>query len=100
MADKSLVNLWLLEAKAEAGAVVADQIAYLEDERRVYAQSVKEGDWEVTSTSDQGGSGSSARKVSDKANHDAIVAALEKLGSIDVGARPGILHTEMRPGIG
>lgn len=100
MADTSLINLWLLEAEAEAGSVAADQITWLKEQRRTYAQSVKDGDWEVRSTSDQGGSGSAARGVSDRANHDAIVAALEKLGAIDVGARPGILHAQFQPSIG
>lgn len=93
MADRSLINLWLLDADAAVGGLAADQIAWLKKQRLPYSAAVKSGDWEVNSTTREGTSASSKRGVSDKDNHDAIVAALTQLGA-DLGVvegRPGIL---------
>lgn len=92
MADRSLINFWLLEA-ADAAGDEAAQIAWLKIERRKYAAAVKEGDWEVTGTGQEGGSAQMKRGVPDRENHEAIVGALRLLGA-DIGPageRPGVL---------
>ena len=85
MADRSLINLWLLEAADEAGDVVEAQIEWLRGKRREYSKSVLAGDHEVTMSTGEGGSTSSKRGVSDRDNHDAIVGALRDLGATDIG---------------
>ncbi len=68
-----------MDAEAHAGADKAAQIAWL--------KRIREGDWEVQSVTGEGGSSSSKRHVSDKDNHDAIVAALREMGETEYGAR-------------
>lgn len=93
MADRSLINLWLLEAADAHPDDTDKQIAWLRIERKKYAPAVKTGDWEISSTSQEGASAQQKRGVSDRQNHDAIVRALQRLGA-DLGGvseRPGII---------
>lgn len=96
MADRSLINFWLLEARDAVdptGVDAAAQIAWLQAERRTYSAAIKSGDWEVNATSKEGSSAQQKRGVSDRDNHDAIVGALRMLGA-DIGPageRPGML---------
>ena len=93
MADRSLINLWLLDAADAVGSDADAQIAWLKEQRKPYAGSVKGGDWATEQTSGDGSSAASKRGVSDKANHDAIVSALRSLGADlgEVATRPGFL---------
>lgn len=93
MADRSLINFWLLEASDAAGEDAAAQSEWLRTERRKYSPAIKSGDWEVNATTQEGSSAQQKRGVSDRDNHDAIVGALRMLGA-DIGPageRPGIL---------
>lgn len=93
MADRSLINLWLLNASDAVGTTAAAQITWLREQRKTYATSVTSGDWATEQTSGDGSSASSKRGVTDKDNHDAIVSALRSLGADlgEVGSRPGVL---------
>jgi hypothetical protein len=93
MADRSLIDLWLLDA-AEEDRDEEAQIEWLKEQRRAYSERVRAGDHEVTSSSGEGGATSSRRGVSDKANHDAIVGALRELGSTDLGATGALLQVQ------
>ncbi len=96
MADRSLINFWLLEARDAVdptGESPDKQIAWLQTERRKYSAAIKSGDWEVNATAQEGSSAQQRRGVSDRENHDAIVGALRLLGA-DIGPageRPGML---------
>jgi threonine synthase len=79
MADRDLVDVWLMDAADAAPGSVAEQIDWLKAERRKYSQAVREGDWEVTATAHEGGSHGAKRGTSDRANHAAIVAAIKRL---------------------
>lgn len=85
--DRSDVERWLMDAEAHASADEAAQVAWLKEQRALYSQRIREGDWEVQSVTGEGGSSSSKRHVSDKDNHDAIVAALREMGETEYGAR-------------
>lgn len=100
MADENLITKWLLDAEDEAGAVVADQIAWLREERKRYSQLMTDGDWAVTGTSDEGGSGTATRGISAKDNHDAIVGALRKLGATDLSPARPVIISRFTPAIG
>lgn len=94
MADRSLINLWLLDAADQAGTDTAAQIAWLKVERRKYSEAVRAGDHEITSSTSDGGSSTSARRVTDQANHDAIVGALRYLGDTDLGSTGSLLQVQ------
>lgn len=90
-ANTSDRNRWLLDAEDEAGDNVDDQITWLREQRRTYAEAIRAGDWEHNQITNEGGTTTMKRGVSDQANHDAIVAALNYLGVTDLGDRPGII---------
>ena len=93
MADRTLINFWLLEASDAHPGDTDKQIEWLRAERRKYSPAIKSGDWEVNATAQEGSSAQQKRGVSDRENHDAIVGALRMLGA-DIGPageRPGIL---------
>ena len=94
MADRSLINLWLLDAADEAGEDQAAQIIWLKEKRREYSALVRAGDHEILSSMGDGGSSSSKRGVSDQANHDAIVGALRYLGDTDLGSAGSLLQVQ------
>lgn len=94
MADRSLINLWLLDAADQRGEVEADQIAWLREQRQIYSEAVRAGDHEILSSQGDGGSSSSKRGVSDKDNHDAIVGALRYLGATDLGSTGTLLQVQ------
>jgi len=85
------IQRWLLDAAEEGRSETADQVAWLREQRRGYAERIKAGDWEITQESGEGGSASHKRHVSDRDNHDAIVGALRALGATDGGGGGGIL---------
>ena len=92
MADTSHRTRWLLNAEDACGVdQTAAQITWLRAKRAEYAALVDSGDWETQSASGEAGSSSSKRGVSDRDQHDAIVAALRHLGATDIGRRPGII---------
>lgn len=91
MADRSLINLWLLDAAEDSRSTVNAQVTWLKARRKEYSEKVRGGDWEASSLSEDGASGSLKRGVSDQANHDAIVEALRILGETVVGEKPGII---------
>lgn len=94
MADRSLINLWLLDAADQAGNEEAAQIAWLREQRQTYSTAVRAGDHEILSSQGDGGSSSSKRGVSDKENHDAIVGALRYLGATDLGSTGTLLQVQ------
>lgn len=101
MADLSHRNRWLLNAEDACGVdQTAAQIAWLREKRREYAALVDAGDWETQNASSEAGSSSSRRGVSDKDNHDAIVAAIRHLGGTDIGSQGSLLQVQFTPGIG
>lgn len=94
MADRSLINLWLLDAADQAPDEVEAQVAWLREQRKLYSAAVRAGDHEILSSSGDGGSSSSKRGVSDQANHDAIVGALRHLGATDLGSTGTLLQVQ------
>jgi hypothetical protein len=94
MAQTADIDRWLLDAEdAEPGDVEA-QITWLRTKRAEYSAEIQAGDWEVQSTTAEGGSASSRRGVSAKENHDAIVGALRKLGATDIGSQGSLLQVQ------
>lgn len=89
---RSLIDLWVMDAEAEAPDDTAAQIEWLQGQRAVYSEKVKAGDWAATNTSDPGGSASYERGVSDMDQHEAIVGALRRLGATEAGAEGALLH--------
>lgn len=94
MADRSLIDLWLLDAADAAPDDTDGQIAWLREQRTTYAAAVRAGDHEIVSSSGDGGASASKRHVSDQAHHDAIVGALRNLGATDLGAGGGLLQVQ------
>jgi hypothetical protein len=94
MADRADRNRWLLDAEEAVGTTVAHRVAWLKTQRATYSERIREGDWEIQSTTSEGGSSTARRGVSDKANHDAIVAALRYLGDTDLGSEGALLQVQ------
>lgn len=94
MAHTADINRWLLDAEDEHPGDVEDQIAWLKTKRAEYSAEIQSGDWEVQSTTAEGGSASSRRGISARENHDAIVGALRKLGATDIGSRGSLLQVQ------
>jgi hypothetical protein len=91
MADQSDITRWLLDAEDIAPGDKPAQIVWLKAQRTTYAEAVKSGDWAIGSSSFEGASSSGTRGISDKANHDAIVGALKKLGATNLGGSGSLL---------
>lgn len=91
MAETSHINRWLLDAEDAVGSDVAKQIEWLREQRKNYSQAVRDGDWEHSQITNEGGSTAMKRGVSDQQNHDAIVGALARLGATDLGQPGGII---------
>ncbi len=80
MADlRSDITRWLLNAEDAAGDDKPAQIAWLRTQRIAYAAKAGDLDWEITNDSFEGASTAGRRGTSNRAEHDAIVGAIDKL---------------------
>jgi hypothetical protein len=77
--SRSDIKRWLLNAEDAAGTDKTAQIAWLKTQRLPFAQEAGQLDWEVTSTSSEGASSQMKRGTTNRAEHDAIVGAIERL---------------------
>jgi hypothetical protein len=76
---RSDIKRWILNAEDAVGTDKTNQIAWLKEQRRPYAQDAGALDWEVSMVSSEGSSTQSKRGTTNRAEHDAIVGAIEKL---------------------
>jgi hypothetical protein len=101
MASQSDRDRWLLDAADACGEGQTDeQVEWLRQRRAEYSEAAREGDWEHTQMSSDGGAATSRRGISDRDNHDAIVAALRYLGATEIGSSGALLRPVFCPGVG
>jgi hypothetical protein len=77
--SRSDIKRWLLNAEDAVGTDKTAQIQWLKEQRRPFAQEAGLLDWEVTATSAESSSTQMKRGTTNRAEHDAIVGAIEKL---------------------
>lgn len=77
--SRSDIKRWLLNAEDAVGADKALQIKWLKEQRKPYAKEAGELDWEVTGASAESSNTQMKRGTTNRAEHDAIVGAIEKL---------------------
>jgi len=78
-ASSSDIKRWLLNAADAVGDDKTAQIAWLKEQRKPYAAEAAQLDWAVTATGQEGSSAQMTRGTTNRAEHDAIVGAIEKL---------------------
>jgi len=78
-ASTSDIKRWLLNAEDAVGADKENQIAWLREQRKAYAVEAGKLDWEITGDSFEGASTQGRRGTTNRAEHDAIVAAIDQL---------------------
>lgn len=77
-ATSSDIKRWRLDAEDQSDDL-EEQIEWLKQQRIIYSDKVKAGDWEITADSTEGSSTQGKRGVSDRDNHDAIVGAIDQI---------------------
>lgn len=77
--SRSDIQRWRRDAADAAPSGLSAQLAWLKTKRAEYSAKVQAGDWVVTAESTDGSSTQGARGVSDRDNHDAILAAIEQI---------------------
>lgn len=78
------IKRWLLNAEDAVGATTAspkyaEQIAWLREKRKAYADKAAALDIEITNDSYEGASTQARRGTTNRDEHDAIVGAIERL---------------------
>lgn len=77
--SRSDIKRWRLNAEDAVGEDLADQLAWLKEQRKPYDEKIRELDQFVTSDSLEGASTQGGRGRSNQDEHDAIVGAMDQI---------------------